>query len=85
MIPLAIWWSTWKERNQRIFAGKAKSYQDFKLYCLRTLYSWSHVLGDGTYMKLLDFVDEISIESMRISGYFLVPLLYMGDIPLVSH
>ena len=39
MIPLAIWWSTWKERNQRIFAGKARSYQDFKLYFLRTLYS----------------------------------------------
>ena len=65
MIPLAIWWSTWKERNQRIFAGKARSYQDFKLYFLRTLYSWSHVLGDDTHMKLLDFVDEISIESMR--------------------
>ena len=65
LIPLAIWWSTWKERNQRIFAGKARSYQDSKLYFLRTLYSWSHVLGNGTHLKLLDFVDEISIESMR--------------------
>ena len=55
----------WKERNHRIFAGKARSYQDFKLYLLRTLYSWSLVLGDGTYGNLLDFVDEISIESMR--------------------
>jgi len=32
---------------------------------LRTLYSWSHVLGDGTNLKLLNFVDKISIESMR--------------------
>ena len=63
MIPLAIWWSMWKERNQRIFAGKARSYQDFKLYVLRTLYSWILALGDGTYGNLLDFIDEISIDS----------------------
>ena len=56
MIPLAIWWSTWKERNQRIFEGKASSYQDFKLYFLRTLYSWSQVLGDGTNLNLLNFL-----------------------------
>jgi len=65
MIPLAIWWSTWKERNQRIFAGKVRSYQVLKLYFLRTLYSWSLILGDGTNLKLLNFVDKIRIESMR--------------------
>jgi len=59
MIPLAIWWSTWKERNQRIFEGKARFYQKFKLYFLRTLYSWSQVLDDGTNLNLLSFVDKI--------------------------
>ena len=34
LVPLAIWWCTWKERNQRIFEGKASSLQDFKLYFL---------------------------------------------------
>jgi len=48
MIPLAIWWSTWKERNHKIFEDKARSYQEFKIYFLRTLYSWSQVLDDGT-------------------------------------
>jgi len=38
MIPLAIWWATWKERNRRIFEDKILSFKDFKLYFLR-LYS----------------------------------------------
>ena len=65
MILFNIWWSTWKERNQWIFEGKAKSNQDFKLYFLRTLYSWCQVLGDGPNMNLLNCVDKISIKSMR--------------------
>ena len=48
MSLLPIWWSTWKDRNRQIFEGKARSYQEFKLYFLRTLYSWSQVLDDGT-------------------------------------
>jgi len=41
------------------------SYQDFKLYFLRTLYSCSQVLDDRTNLNLLNFVDKISIEIMR--------------------
>ena len=59
MIPLAIWWTTWKERNQRIFEGLYMSFQDFKLYFLRILYGWCHVLDGGTNLTFLDFVDKI--------------------------
>ena len=45
---LAIWLSTWKERNDWIFEGKAWTIQNFNHYFLRTLYSWSQVLDDGT-------------------------------------
>jgi len=38
-MPLTIWWRTWKERNCRIFADKARSIQDFKLYFWKTLYN----------------------------------------------
>jgi len=41
MVPLAIWWATWKERNRRIFEDKALSFQEYKLYFLRLLFSWS--------------------------------------------
>ena len=59
MIPLAIWWTTLKERNIRIFEGIDLSLQDFKLYFLRILCSWSHALKGGANMSFLDFVDNI--------------------------
>ena len=39
MVPLAIWRAKWKERNHRIFDDKVLSFQEFKLYFMRLLYS----------------------------------------------
>jgi len=64
LIPIAIWWCTWKERNRWIFDDKALSFQDFKLYFLGTLYSWSQVLNGGSTVSLLDFFDKIMFESL---------------------
>jgi len=47
------------------FRGKTRSYQEFKLYFLRTLYSWSQVLDDGKNLNFLNFVDKINLESIR--------------------
>jgi len=82
MVPLAIWWATWKERNRRIFVDKVLSFQDFKIYFLRLLYSWSVGFNGNKSLKILAFVDCI----MRALGHniFVLPLLYMGDITLVS-
>jgi len=84
LIPIAIWWCTWKERNRRIFDDKALSFQDFKLYFLGTLYSWSQVLVGGSTVSLLDFVDKIMFESLQALWFLYLPLLYMGVTPLVS-
>jgi len=65
LVPLAIWWCTWKERNRRIFEGKGSSLQDFKLYFLRMLYSWSQVLDGGSKVSLLNFIDKIMHKSLR--------------------
>ena len=65
MIPLAIWWATWKERNRRIFEDKSLSFQDFKLYFLRLLYSWNVGLCDGKELNFLAFIDCIMDESLR--------------------
>jgi len=62
---MAIWWCTWKERNRQIFDDKALSIQDFVLYFLGALYSWSQVLNGGSKVSLLDFVDKIMYESLR--------------------
>jgi len=65
MIPLAIWWATWKERNRRIFEDKILSFQDFKLYFLRLLYSWSVGLSGDKQLNFLAFIDCIMDESLR--------------------
>ena len=65
LVPLTIWWCTWKESNQRIFEGKASSLQDCKLYFLRLLYSWSQVLDGSSSMSSLDFVDKTIHESLK--------------------
>ena len=65
MVPLAIWWTTWKERNRRIFDDKALPLQDFKLYFLRLLYSWSVGLYGNKTSNFLAFVDCIMVESSR--------------------
>ena len=84
LIPIAIWWCMWKERNHRIFDNKALSLQDLKLYVLGTLYSWSQVLKRSSTVSLLDFVDKIMFESLWAWWFLYLPLLYMGVIPLVS-
>ena len=65
MVPLAIWWATWKERNLRIFDDKVSLFQDFKLYFLRLLYSWSVRLSGNKNLTFLAFVDCIMDESLR--------------------
>ena len=65
MIPLAIWWATWKERNHRIFEDKTLSLQDFKLYLLRLLYSWRARLSGDKELNFLAFIDCIMDESLR--------------------
>ena len=65
MVPLAIWWTTWKERNRRIFDDKVLSCQDFKRYFLRWLYSWSVGLSGNKNLNFLAFVDCIMDESLR--------------------
>ena len=69
LIPLAIWWCTWKERNRRIFEGKALSLQNFKLSFLGLLYSWSLVVNGSINLTFVDFIDKIMLQSLR-TWYF---------------
>ena len=49
--------------HKRLENLQALSFQDFKLYLLGTLYSWSQVLNRGSKVSLVDFVDKIMQES----------------------
>jgi len=76
---LAVWnlllfaiWGIWRERNSKIFQGKGRSFQDFQLYFLRTLYSRSQVLSCGIELTFLDFFDMIIIETLRAWCCFVI-------------
>ncbi|WMV10142.1 hypothetical protein MTR67_003527 [Solanum verrucosum] len=40
IVPACIWWTIWKERNQRCFEGRQKNIQKIKTNCLGLYYFW---------------------------------------------
>ncbi|WMV38554.1 hypothetical protein MTR67_031939 [Solanum verrucosum] len=40
IVPSCIWWTIWKERNQRCFENKNIPFQSIKMNCLATFYFW---------------------------------------------
>jgi len=82
MIPLAILWCTWKERNSRIFEGKALSYQNFKLYFLRLLCSWSLVLKGKNKLQFFGFCRLDYACELESIMFLKLLLFYVGCIPL---
>ncbi|KAM3246488.1 hypothetical protein P3L10_008255 [Capsicum annuum] len=34
MIPACIWWTSWRERNDRCFENRSNNLQEFKLKCV---------------------------------------------------
>ncbi|KAG5630778.1 hypothetical protein H5410_002495 [Solanum commersonii] len=49
MVPTYIWWTIWKERNQKCFEGKKSHIQKIKTDCLRLDYFWNiQVIIDNT-------------------------------------
>jgi len=49
MAPACIWWTIWKERNQRCFEGKKSNILKIKTDCLGLYYFWcKEVVIDST-------------------------------------
>ena len=75
LMSLAIWWTTWKERNCWIFVGKARAYCLIEIlsFTFENLYTRGQVLYNGTKITYLHFVDMIIVESLRACSYFVIP------------
>ena len=76
MVTLAIQWPTWKEKNWCSFEDKATSVQDFKLYFLRMLYSWSAGHNDNKNLNFFGFVDYIMDESLMLDVFVFFPSVH---------
>uniref|UniRef100_A0A5B6YS94 Reverse transcriptase zinc-binding domain-containing protein n=1 Tax=Davidia involucrata TaxID=16924 RepID=A0A5B6YS94_DAVIN len=53
LIPLCLWWITWKERNQRIFEGVDAPVWNVKAILLSTLYFW---ITEGSALSINNFL-----------------------------
>lgn len=56
MIPAAIFWTIWNERNRRCFDGLSTSQSMLKARCLLYLYSWVFLSPMDSPDSFLDFI-----------------------------
>jgi len=58
IIPAAIWWSTWKERNSRCFESIENSLQKVKLNCIMLCF-WCNQIYSNETVSIVDVLDSI--------------------------
>lgn len=59
IIPPCIWWTIWRERNNRCSENIANSVQKLKWNCIKTFYFWCKEDGIEEAGQLLDFIDSL--------------------------
>lgn len=59
MIPGCIWWTIWRERNLRCFAGKRDSIQKIKLNCIVLFNFWCKQTYIGDTEALMQVLEPL--------------------------
>ncbi|WMV14448.1 hypothetical protein MTR67_007833 [Solanum verrucosum] len=57
IVPACIWWTIWKERNQRCFEGKQNNIQKIKTNCLGLYYFWCKQVVIGDTENVFNIID----------------------------
>lgn len=57
IVPACIWWTIWKERNQRCFEGKQNNIQKIKTNCLGLYYFWCKQVVIGDAENVFNIID----------------------------
>ncbi|WMV25665.1 hypothetical protein MTR67_019050 [Solanum verrucosum] len=75
IVPACIWWTVWKERDQRCFEGKKNNLQNFKMNCIALYYFWCKqkvLVQTEEFFDVLDFVtkstDGVSLVCNTFGG-----------------
>ncbi|WMV10717.1 hypothetical protein MTR67_004102 [Solanum verrucosum] len=59
LVPSCIWWSIWKERNNRCFKNITNPMQKVKENCINTLYFWCKEEGIYEVDQVVDFLGSL--------------------------
>ncbi|WMV59469.1 hypothetical protein MTR67_052854, partial [Solanum verrucosum] len=54
-IPACIWWTPWRERNDRCFEDQKINIQKIKMKCISLLFFWCKQELVGRTVDLVDF------------------------------
>nr|XP_033510409.1 uncharacterized protein LOC104090014 isoform X2 [Nicotiana tomentosiformis] len=61
MVPAAIFWCIWKERNRRCFDGISTPLYSLKAACLVNLFSWNYLTPDNSADTFVDFISSLIV------------------------
>jgi len=59
IVPACIWWTIWKERNQRIFEGKESFILKIKWKVITSLGFWCKEQSIEEEIQLVDFIGSL--------------------------
>lgn len=62
MIPVAISWTIWNERNRRCFDGISTDVRSLKALCLVYLFSWAYLAPVDSPDRYLNFVSSLVLS-----------------------
>jgi hypothetical protein len=63
MVPICIFWSIWRERNNRCFEDVESSLEEILASLLYSLYSWTAAYLSPLYLSYADFLSRFSFSS----------------------
>ena len=63
MVPICIFWSIWRERNNRCFEDLECSMEEILAYLLYSLYSWTMAYLSPLSVSYVDFLSCFSFSS----------------------
>jgi hypothetical protein len=63
MAPICIFWSIWREKNNRCFENLESSMEEILASLLYSLYSWTVAYLSPSYLSYVDFLLRFSFSS----------------------
>ena len=56
-IPHSVMWTSWRERNQRIFEGVEQLSLELKMFLLHSLFEWMAALSGHSFLTWEEYLD----------------------------
>jgi hypothetical protein len=63
MVPSCLLWCLWKERNDRTFEDKERSFEELKSFFFHSLYFWTFAYLAPVVLSFNDFLVHFSSSS----------------------